>query len=208
VGQSSVGALELPAFATEWSHGRVIDLGGLPGFTVSEALSINDAGRVVGFSEFGSGTIPESSTWERWELPVSRACARDLGVASEGVPCALPNHPRHRRRTVARACGGYVAGGFELGRNIAQRARAPGKGIARKFLGQCDCLRRRLGYAMRAARLAASSCDSSISRSAWRSGGSNHSNRPGVIFPVRNFCWKAGKWRPPTGIALPPLSTM
>ena len=54
------------------------------------------------------------------EVPVSRACARDLGVASEGVPCAVPNHRRHRRRTVARACGGYVAGGFELGGHIAQ----------------------------------------------------------------------------------------
>jgi hypothetical protein len=125
--------------------------------------------------------------WAASKFP-SRARVRARpGRCIQSVPCALPNRQRHRPRTVARACGGYVADGFELGRHIAQRARAPGKGIARKFLGQCDCLRRRLGYAMRAARLAASSCDSSISRSAWRSGGSNHSNRLGVIFPVRNF---------------------
>jgi hypothetical protein len=49
--------------ATEWSGGRIIDLGGLPGFTLSEAGGINDAGQVVGFSELRSGVIPESSTW-------------------------------------------------------------------------------------------------------------------------------------------------
>lgn len=37
-------------FATEWSNGTVINLGGLPGSTRSEAYGINDAGQVVGFS--------------------------------------------------------------------------------------------------------------------------------------------------------------
>ena len=36
-----------------WSAGSVIDLGGLPGFTFSEAFGINDAGQVVGFSQVG-----------------------------------------------------------------------------------------------------------------------------------------------------------
>jgi probable HAF family extracellular repeat protein len=37
-------------FATEWAGGRIIDLGGLPGSTTSQAFGINDAGQVVGLS--------------------------------------------------------------------------------------------------------------------------------------------------------------
>ena len=37
-------------FATEWSNGTIINLGGLPGSTRSEAYGIKDAGQVVGFS--------------------------------------------------------------------------------------------------------------------------------------------------------------
>jgi uncharacterized membrane protein len=40
--------------ATEWSGGRVINLGGLPGSTSSFAFDINDAGRAVGASVVGS----------------------------------------------------------------------------------------------------------------------------------------------------------
>jgi uncharacterized membrane protein len=36
--------------ATEWSGGKVIELGGLPGSTTSTANSINDAGQAVGQS--------------------------------------------------------------------------------------------------------------------------------------------------------------
>jgi hypothetical protein len=39
--------------ATEWSGGKVIDLGGLPGFTSSSASSINDAGQAVVFARIG-----------------------------------------------------------------------------------------------------------------------------------------------------------
>jgi probable HAF family extracellular repeat protein len=46
VSQDSFGR----AYAVEWSGGKVIDLGGLPGSTFSEADSINDAGQVVGDS--------------------------------------------------------------------------------------------------------------------------------------------------------------
>ena len=38
------------AFATEWRNGQIINLGGLPGSTYSEALGINNAGQVVGQS--------------------------------------------------------------------------------------------------------------------------------------------------------------
>jgi len=37
-------------FAVEWSDGRAINLGGLPGSTSSEAISINDAAQIVGSS--------------------------------------------------------------------------------------------------------------------------------------------------------------
>jgi uncharacterized membrane protein len=43
--------------ATEWSDGRVIDLGGLPGSTDSIAYSINDAGQAVGISIVGGNLI-------------------------------------------------------------------------------------------------------------------------------------------------------
>jgi probable HAF family extracellular repeat protein len=52
--------------ATEWSGGDVIALGGLPEYTYSEALGINDLGQVVGVSAgrfVPSGTVPEPSTW-------------------------------------------------------------------------------------------------------------------------------------------------
>ena len=45
VGVSEVGGVN---YATEWSDGQVIDLGGLPGSTYSIAYGINDAGQVVG----------------------------------------------------------------------------------------------------------------------------------------------------------------
>ena len=49
------------SYATEWSDGRVIDLGGLPGSTDSYAYGINDAGQAVGDSRLS--TVPEPSTW-------------------------------------------------------------------------------------------------------------------------------------------------
>ena len=61
--------LATPVYATEWSGGSVIDLGGLPGTTGSFALGINDAGQVVGYSFVGgvastppSGAAAASST--------------------------------------------------------------------------------------------------------------------------------------------------
>ena len=59
---ATVPCQDLVEYATEWSHGQVIDLGALPGFTESQALGINDAGQVVGLS-FGPAPIPEPSTW-------------------------------------------------------------------------------------------------------------------------------------------------
>ena len=58
VGWSLVGG---SIIATEWSHGQVIDLGGLSGSMDSIAIGINDAGRVVGASQFGTGF--EATEW-------------------------------------------------------------------------------------------------------------------------------------------------
>jgi probable HAF family extracellular repeat protein len=44
-----------PYCATEWSHGHVINRGGLPGYTNSFAYGINDSGQAVGYSLFVSG---------------------------------------------------------------------------------------------------------------------------------------------------------
>jgi uncharacterized membrane protein len=49
-------------YATEWTGGGAINLGVLPGTTVSVAEGINDAGQVVGYS-FIAPPIPEPSTW-------------------------------------------------------------------------------------------------------------------------------------------------
>jgi uncharacterized membrane protein len=50
VGYSVVGGI---FYATEWSGDSVINLGGLPGSGLSQALGINDAGQAVGFSIVG-----------------------------------------------------------------------------------------------------------------------------------------------------------
>jgi len=52
-----VGSGFCESAATEWRHGNIISLGGLPGFANSAANNINDAGRATG------SIIPESSTW-------------------------------------------------------------------------------------------------------------------------------------------------
>jgi hypothetical protein len=82
---------------------------------------------------------------------------------------------RHRRGTVARACAGYVAGGLELGGNVAQLAFASIDSIARKFLGERDCLRRQLSDAVPAAALACRSllrsrASSFVTRAAFSNG--------------------------------------
>ena len=53
--------------ATEWSRGRVINLGGLPGSTDSIAEAINDAGQVVGYSDVGGlfGGVGYATEWSR-----------------------------------------------------------------------------------------------------------------------------------------------
>ena len=47
--------------ATEWSRGSSINLGGLPGYTGSEAFGINNAGQVVGYSNVGG--VPYATEW-------------------------------------------------------------------------------------------------------------------------------------------------
>ena len=59
VGLHYVGSV---AYATEWSGGSVINLGGLPGSTFSEADSINDAGQAVGTS-YTAFNVPKILTW-------------------------------------------------------------------------------------------------------------------------------------------------
>jgi probable HAF family extracellular repeat protein len=46
------------------SGGKIIDLGGLPGFTLSDASSINDTGQIVGFSDRGGiGPFVHATEW-------------------------------------------------------------------------------------------------------------------------------------------------
>jgi putative DNA-invertase from lambdoid prophage Rac len=57
--------------ASEWSHGRVINLGGLTGSAENWAVSINDAGQAVGYSIVDGLPIAtaKSSTWEACRAP-------------------------------------------------------------------------------------------------------------------------------------------
>src|ERR1700693_3190886 len=48
-----MSSFESASCATEWSGGSVINLGGLPGSSESQAFSINDAGQAVGLSLVG-----------------------------------------------------------------------------------------------------------------------------------------------------------
>jgi probable HAF family extracellular repeat protein len=52
--------------ATEWSHGSVINLGGLPGSVASEALGVNDAGQAVGFSDVGG--LAYATEWSHGQV--------------------------------------------------------------------------------------------------------------------------------------------
>jgi probable HAF family extracellular repeat protein len=49
--------------ATEWSNGQIIDLGGLPGFRVSDAIGINKSGQVVGYSIVGAAGLQVATEW-------------------------------------------------------------------------------------------------------------------------------------------------
>jgi probable HAF family extracellular repeat protein len=61
--QFLVNAVDID-IATEWSDGNIIDLGGLPGSTSSQALAINYAGQIVGYSAGPTPPfVPEPSTW-------------------------------------------------------------------------------------------------------------------------------------------------
>ena len=63
VGVSCFGN-EFPCYATEWSGGSVINLGGLPGNTSSWANGINDAGQIVGWSYLDSSyTLRDPTEW-------------------------------------------------------------------------------------------------------------------------------------------------
>jgi probable HAF family extracellular repeat protein len=87
------------SYATEWSDGSVIDLGGLQGATFSEAAGINTAGQIVGYS-FVDG-LPHAIEWSGGnisvlpylpaEIPFSAAysindAGQAVGFAASGVP--------------------------------------------------------------------------------------------------------------------------
>ena len=56
--------------AAEWRRGQFIDLGGLPGYSVSSANGINNGGQVVGESCFNGagGGICLATEWSRGQI--------------------------------------------------------------------------------------------------------------------------------------------
>ena len=54
--------------ATEWSGGKIIDLGGLPGSNYSIAQGINDDGQVVGVSELIGGAALGTTEWSHGQV--------------------------------------------------------------------------------------------------------------------------------------------
>ena len=57
------------------SGGNIINLGGQPGSSFSEAQGINDAGQAVGYSGFVPVIVPEPSTWAMMLLEPRQASA-------------------------------------------------------------------------------------------------------------------------------------
>ena len=84
---SRISVVDSVTYATEWSGGTVIDLGGLPGFTLSAANDINDAGRIVGESSGFPPPVPEPSTWAMMLCRLRRLGTCRLSVA-RGLMCA------------------------------------------------------------------------------------------------------------------------
>lgn len=68
------------AHAVEWIDGHVMDLGGLPGRTTTEATAINDGGQVVGYSYIGSGSNNTSAT--EWS-------GGQVTYLGQGIPLAV-----------------------------------------------------------------------------------------------------------------------
>jgi uncharacterized membrane protein len=88
VGSSVVGGTNV---ATEWSGGSVINLGGLPGSTNSQAFSINDAGLAVGISvvhgvahavEWINGQVIDLGVGNAFGVNEGLSFAGDLGYAT------------------------------------------------------------------------------------------------------------------------------
>jgi uncharacterized membrane protein len=84
--------------ATEWSGDRIINLGGLPGSTSSEALSINSAGQAVGNSDL------DATEWSRGRVINLGGLSGSISSIAYGIndagqavgvsyftPCTRPN---------------------------------------------------------------------------------------------------------------------
>jgi probable HAF family extracellular repeat protein len=54
---------DLSVHATLWSNGATIDLGTLPGGTISEATGINNRGDIVGWSTYGGTGYSHAFLW-------------------------------------------------------------------------------------------------------------------------------------------------
>jgi hypothetical protein len=69
--------------AVEWSGASVIDLKGLPGFTESQAASINNSGQVVGFSIVGG--VEAATEWSRGSVMNLGGLSGSEGSAAIGI---------------------------------------------------------------------------------------------------------------------------
>lgn len=73
------GTLGRPHHAAVWSHGRLRDLGTLPGDTASEAIAINDVGDVVGKSWRSGSAAVRAFLWQSGSMrrigPAVDSCA-------------------------------------------------------------------------------------------------------------------------------------
>ena len=70
--------------AAEWSGGTVIDLGGLPGSTASEAYAVNDAGTAVGVSIFANGA-EYATEWSDGDIIKLGGFPRSVGSVAYGI---------------------------------------------------------------------------------------------------------------------------
>ena len=97
--------------ATEWSHGKSIELGTVPGAIASVAQGNNNFGPAVGYSQFGNGLLSVPTEWSQGkmiDLGVLPGAAESLanGINSAGAVVGFQHGEqllsRHRYRVAPR----------------------------------------------------------------------------------------------------------
>jgi probable HAF family extracellular repeat protein len=108
--------------ATEWRGGKVINLGGLPGYLASEALAINDAGVVVGWSNVGGDYY--ATEWSHGKV-IDLGPGEALAINDAGVAVGWSNFVVPESSTWAMMLIGFAGLGYAGYRQSKQKVKNP-----------------------------------------------------------------------------------